>query len=109
MAAGGEHGLQLRIGNILHGDAAIDGEGGSGTGGLAEDHVDGLHTDGRVGDVRRGKANGDEKIAALGFLRDERVIADAIGTIDWETRWAPSKRTWPSVSTKVETTWESRA
>ena len=71
--------MELRVGNVLDGRGAIDGEGGGGAGGLAEDHVDGFHAERGVGDVGRGEANRHEEVGALRFLRDEGVVADAVG------------------------------
>lgn len=46
-----EAGAECGVVEILEGEIGIEGEGGGGAGGLAEDHEDGFHADGSIGDV----------------------------------------------------------
>jgi len=62
--------------DLLDGGLLGEGVGGGGGGALAEDHEDGLHADGAVGDVGGGEGDGDEEVFALGGARRDRAVGD---------------------------------
>jgi len=66
-------------GEVLDGEFVIEAEAGGGGSGLAEDHEDGFHADGAIGDVGGGDADGDEEVFAFGFFRDDGAVVDGVG------------------------------
>ena len=46
---------------------------------MGEDHEDGFHADGAVGDVGCGEADGDEQVGALAGFGNEAAQRDGVG------------------------------
>ena len=79
LAIGEQAGAEGGVGDVLHGEVAIDRQHGGRRGRLAENHEDGLHADRAIGDMRGAAGHGGEEVGDLAALRDERAVRDRVG------------------------------
>src|SRR3972149_1777856 len=68
--------------DILHVDVEPDGQGGGGPGGLAHDHVLGLHPDRGERDMARGYRDWIEEVADLRPSRHKDPVGDVVAAAD---------------------------